>query len=271
MKPPDSVELLNTSLTLGRFRAALFDFDGTLSLLREGWAGVMAELGLRYRGISSAEARTEFEAEMLRLSGKPSIFQMRRLAELIRAAGRESPTPEQLLEQFLQNLFEIREERCRTLDRAERSAADWCVAGSHELLESLKQRGVALYLASGTDLHYVRQELAMLGLAEYFEDRVFAPADNTPDFHKSQVVQMMLERHRIAGEQLIGFGDGYSETVEVKRVGGVTVGLATQEAGTLGVNSLKRQMLIELRADMILADYRPVDQLAGWLFGDNAR
>ena len=38
------IEILNPRFRRGPFRAALFDFDGTLSLIREGWARVMAEL-----------------------------------------------------------------------------------------------------------------------------------------------------------------------------------------------------------------------------------
>src|SRR5205823_13211692 len=37
-------ELLRPDLPRGRFRAAVFDFDGTLSLLREGWPRVMTAL-----------------------------------------------------------------------------------------------------------------------------------------------------------------------------------------------------------------------------------
>ena len=39
MTPP--AEILNPHVRRGPFRAALFDFDGTLSLIREGWPRVM--------------------------------------------------------------------------------------------------------------------------------------------------------------------------------------------------------------------------------------
>ena len=37
----DEIEVLRPDLRRGRFRSVLFDFDGTLSLIREGWPQVM--------------------------------------------------------------------------------------------------------------------------------------------------------------------------------------------------------------------------------------
>ena len=41
MYPGDEIEVLRPELPRGRFRSVLFDFDGTLSLIREGWPQVM--------------------------------------------------------------------------------------------------------------------------------------------------------------------------------------------------------------------------------------
>ena len=43
MTDPD-FEILRPDLPRGRFKAVLFDFDGTLSLLREGWPRVMVPM-----------------------------------------------------------------------------------------------------------------------------------------------------------------------------------------------------------------------------------
>ena len=37
----EEIEILRPDLPRGRFRSVLFDFDGTLSLIREGWPQVM--------------------------------------------------------------------------------------------------------------------------------------------------------------------------------------------------------------------------------------
>ena len=46
MPLPPNVELVNPGVRRGPFRVALFDFDGTLSLIREGWPRVMVGLML---------------------------------------------------------------------------------------------------------------------------------------------------------------------------------------------------------------------------------
>lgn len=265
-------EVVNPHVRRGRFRAAVFDFDGTLSLVREGWSAVMANLGLdllRERNLPIEPGALELlEEEMLRLSGKPSIFQMRRLAEITVDRGRESPDPELLLAEFLRRLFAtVGPRKDRLAEKLDPPAA-WAVRGSHAILDNLRDRGVTLYLASGTDYDYVLQEAELLDLTRYFGTHVYAPADNTPNFSKRDVMAMILREQGIAGEELLGFGDGYSETVEVKRAGGVAVGLATVEAGVPGINRMKRDILIELGADVVIADYREQERLVPWMFGE---
>lgn len=265
-------EVVNPHVRRGRFRAAVFDFDGTLSLVREGWAAVMANLGLdlfRERQLAIEPSTLELlEEEMLRLSGKPSIFQMRRLAEIVGERGGEAPDPDSLLAEFLRRLFATVGHRKDRLTARLDPPAAWAVTGAHAVLDNLQRRGVALYLASGTDHDYVLQEAELLDLTRYFGKHIYAPADNTPNFAKRDVMAMILRDHGVAGEELLGFGDGYSETVEVKRVGGVAVGLATVEAGVPGLNRMKRDILIELGADVVIADYAEQEQLVAWLFAD---
>jgi phosphoglycolate phosphatase-like HAD superfamily hydrolase len=247
-------------------RAALFDFDGTLSLLREGWAGIMADLGLdllRDQRIAvEAADRGHLEDRMLRLSGKPSIYQMRRLAEEVAARGGTPGDPDDYLAEFHRRLFEKVTSRIDDLASGRVLPSAWTVPGSHELLEALRFRGVPLYLASGTDLAHVRRELGLLDLAEFFGTRVYAPTDDTPNFHKRDVVELIVRAH---GGPPVGVGDGYAETVEVKRAGGVVVGVASREAGDPGLNDLKQAMLLELGADKIVPHYEPVAQLLEWL------
>ena len=35
------IEIIKNEVELGKFKAAVFDFDGTISLIREGWQQVM--------------------------------------------------------------------------------------------------------------------------------------------------------------------------------------------------------------------------------------
>ncbi len=261
---PDSIELLRPDLPHGHFRAAVFDFDGTVSLLREGWSRLMAEIGLEHLG---DETSLEYlEREMLLLSGKPSIHQMRRLAEIVRERTGNSPDPETMLAVFLKGLISLSAARQERIVSGADHPAAWTVRGTLSLLENLRRRGVTLLLASGTDVDFVKRECEILGVAAFFGERIHGPADNSPDFSKRTVIEGFLKELDLPGTALLGFGDGYSETVEIKRAGGTMIGVASAEVGVPGLNDMKRTMLIELGADIIVGDYAHGDELLDWLF-----
>jgi hypothetical protein len=58
--------------------------------------------------------------------------------------------------------------------------------------------------------------------------------------------------------------------VEVKAAGGRVVGVASVEPGLGGLNTLKRAMLIELGADVIVPDFTAREQLLQWLFATDS-
>jgi phosphoglycolate phosphatase len=264
------LEIVNPHARRGPVRAVVFDFDGTVSLIREGWAGIMADIGLELLRDQNLvrepepDLRLNLEDQMLRLSGKPSIFQMRRLAEVVAARGGTPGDPEAYLAEFLRRLFAVADSRKADLASGRVPPQAWTVPGTHALLDELRRRGVALTLASGTEIAHVREEAELLGLTSYFGEHVYAPAGNLTAFTKGDVIRRIAAAHG----NLVGFGDGYSETVEVKAARGVAIGVASVEFGCQGVNPLKRAMLIELGADAIVPDFAQHGELVAWLFGE---
>src|SRR5689334_6192376 len=88
----EEIEVLNPDLPRGRFRSVLFDFDGTLSLIREGWPQVMIPMMvgvLRDTGTGESEAdlTTAVEDFVMRLNGRQTIYQMIQLADEVRRRG----------------------------------------------------------------------------------------------------------------------------------------------------------------------------------------
>ncbi|MDZ4783566.1 MAG: HAD family hydrolase, partial [Planctomycetia bacterium] len=53
----------------------------------------------------------------------------------------------------------------------------------------------------------------------------------------------------------------FVEIEEIRRVGGLAVGVASEEESREGVNEWKRQRLIRAGADVIIGDYRCLDEL----------
>ena len=85
------IEVLRSVPTNG-IRVALLDFDGTLSLIRQGWQEVMVTYMMEVLGDHSPDESSEellklIEKFVSELTGKQTIYQMLRLAEEVRVRG----------------------------------------------------------------------------------------------------------------------------------------------------------------------------------------
>src|SRR6516165_3946803 len=183
------IEVLRPDLPRGRFRFALFDFDGTLSLIREGWPQVMIPMMvevLRETGTSESEAELAMAVEefVMRLNGRQTIYQMIQLADEVRRRGGRPLNPVEYKHRYHTLLMERIHSRIEVLAQKTARPTEWTVPGSHEFLEILKSRGLTLYLASGTDLKYVRHEAELLDLTRYFGDHVYGALDDYQNFSK---------------------------------------------------------------------------------------
>jgi len=92
--PGTQIEIIHEDIERGYIRHALFDFDGTLSLIREGWQGVMipmmVEILQKTPQAESEEELTHVVTEYVeRLTGKQTIYQMFQLCEEIQKRGGE--------------------------------------------------------------------------------------------------------------------------------------------------------------------------------------
>lgn len=260
------IEVLRTDLPRGRFRAVLFDFDGTLSLIRRNWQNVMIPMMAdELQATGTPETREELLAHVeefvMRLNGRQTIYQMMQLADEVRARGGRPLEPIAYKHRYHELLWAQIEDRVAGLREGRHQPDDWTVPHSRSLLDALRGRGLALYLASGTDLKYVRDELAVLRLDHYFHPHVYGALDNYEDFSKAKIVRQILHDAGVNGEGLLGFGDGFVEIEEIRRAGGVAIGVASEEETRSGVNAWKRQRLIRAGADVIIGDYGCLDEL----------
>ncbi len=267
----EEIEIVNPHLPRGRFRSVLFDFDGTLSLIREGWPQIMipmmvAELRLTPTRETDSELLGKVEDFVMRLNGRQTIYQMIQLADEVQARGGSPLEPLQYKHRYHELLMKRIGSRLQSLESGAARADQWLLPGSIELLELLRARGVTLYLASGTDLAFVRREAELLGLTPFFGTHIYGALDDYRNFSKKLVIERLLQESGLRGEELLGFGDGFVEIEEVKRVGGVAIGVASDEVRRSGVNAWKRQRLIEAGADLIVPEYRRAHELVAWLF-----
>ncbi len=79
------------------------------------------------------------------------------------------------------------------------------------------------------------------------------------------IIERILRENVLHGEELLGFGDGFVEIEEIKRVGGVAVAVASDEANRRGVHAWKRDRLMRAGADIVIPEYRRHEQRRTYL------
>ncbi len=265
------IEIICRGASAGKARVAIFDFDGTLSLIRSGWMDVMLPLcieQLTATNSSESEAQLKDVAEefISRLTGKETIYQMMALADAVRERGGVPLEPITYKKMYLERLSQKIAGRLESLRKNQNQPEKYMVPGSRQLLESLAAKGMRLYLASGTDDPNVKEEAQLLKLSHYFEGRIYGAQDDLQSFSKALLVQQILTKTDMHANELVVFGDGYVEIEEVKKVGGTTVGVATAEPDCLYIDGWKRKRLIKAGADFIIPNYLELGNILDTIF-----
>ncbi|MBI2193805.1 MAG: HAD family hydrolase [Planctomycetes bacterium] len=272
--PGTRIEIIRTPASRGRYEHVLFDFDGTLSLIREGWPEVMVPMMVEI--LQATGTRESFEELrqitmdfVMRLTGKQTLYQMIHLREEVVRRGGQPLDPLEYKRQYHDRLMAHIASRREALASGRGHPDDFLVPGCRDLLAHLVERGMRCYLASGTDENYVLEEAGLLGLTSFFEGRIFGAKADVRDFSKAMVIERILKENRIPGDRLLGFGDGYVEIENIKAAGGAAVAVASDEAGRSGrPDPWKRHRLVGIGADLVIPDFQEQARLVSWLMGD---
>jgi len=124
------------------------------------------------------------------------------------------------------------------------------------LLTRLREAGITLYLASGTDEDDVKNEAAIMGYKDLFNGGIFGSVGDVTKEAKKMVLDRILNTiGDSASGELVTFGDGPVEIRETHKRGGITVGVASNEQRRFGLNESKRTRLIKAGADVIVPDF----------------
>jgi len=264
------LENVSPGVSARNARVVLFDFDGTLSLIRSGWMDVMVPMMVEIladlkTGETQEQLRSMVEDFVWKLTGKETIYQMIALADAIEARGGKPVDALVYKKMYLNRLWQKIESRVESLRQGLADPEQYMVPGARALLEELKTRGLTMYLASGTDEMYLKEEARLLGITGYFGGGVYGALDDY-SFSKAILIQRILSTAEFSGQQILVFGDGYVEIEEVKNVGGVAVGVASEEPDCMRVDEWKRKRLIGVGADYIVPNFLCREELFSSLF-----
>lgn len=275
------IEIINPHLQLGQIRHAVFDHDGTISTLRQGWESIMEPVMIHAIFGDYYQQATEEEYHKVagqvrdyidKSTGIQTIIQMQDLAEMVREFG--FVPAEKVLDArgykaiYNEALMEKIRKRLERLEKGELDVSDYTLKGAVDFLNALHQRGVRLYLASGTDEEDVIHEAQVLGYAHLFEGGIFGAVGDITKFSKKMVIDRIIREHGLSGPQLAVFGDGPVELREARKRDGIAVGIASDEIRRYELNLEKRTRLVKAGADILIPDYSQGKRLIQYLFAE---
>lgn len=251
----------------------IFDHDGTISTLRQGWERIMepmmikAILGPSYSTADDSlynMVGTHVRDFIDKSTGIQTLVQMHSLVKMVREFG--CVPEDEILDEhgykkiYNDELVQLVQSRIAKLKRGELDVQDYTLKNAVDLLQKVSKSGAKLYLASGTDEQDVIAEANALGYADLFEGRIFGAVGDMTKEAKRMVLDRILNEIGHA-KGLVTFGDGPVEIRETHKRGGFTIGVASDEVRRFGINHAKRSRLIRAGADMILPDFSQLHQL----------
>ena len=250
-------------------RAAVCDFDGTFSTLRCGWEQVMAPLMeemIAGGGQPDETIHRRVAAYIDDSTGVQTIFQMRWLAEQVKQAGHATPERDAwwYKEEYNRRLMQRVRLRLQRLENGLDKPERYLIRGSISFLRTLRENGVELYLASGTDHRDVVREAKALGIDTWFTQIQDAP-ERLISSPKEAAVRSLLEGKGFSSRSLLVVGDGKVEISLGVDCGAYTLGIASDEQRLHGVNETKRARLVKAGADAIAGDFENLPELLSWL------
>jgi len=166
--------------------------------------------------------------------------------------------------EYNRRLMENIRMRLDRLNSGEVQREEYLMQGSEAFLKALCEKGVKLYVASGTDHPDVCKEAEALGLTKYFTAIAGAPVMQE-NCSKEKVIAQLMENEGLRGDEFAVVGDGKVEIMLGREAGARTIGLASDEDKRFGINEIKRQRLIKAGADVITGDFNDLNAILNFL------
>jgi rfaE bifunctional protein kinase chain/domain len=277
--PGTKIEICNHAIEghTNRIKHIVFDHDGTLSILRQGWEPIMENIMID--AISGGKELDRRLSERIRMrvteyigisTGIQTILQMDKLVDLVKEFKLVSES--EVKDKFgyksiyLKQLMSTVNDRLRDVRDGKIEKEKYQIRGAENFLRKLAKMGIQLYLTSGTDEKNVIYEAGILEYAELFNGKIYGSVDDVKKYSKKMVIESIVKKNRLKEFEFAVIGDGPVEIREGKKKAGITIGVASDEKKGYELNSNKRTKLIKAGADIIIPDFSEYQTLLSYLF-----
>ncbi|MBK5262645.1 MAG: HAD family hydrolase [Peptostreptococcaceae bacterium] len=265
-------------------KICIFDHDGTISVLRQGWEDIMIKTMIEIISGDKLQTLTKEELKKItkqsqdlidKTTGVQTIIQMKELVKLVELS--KYVERENILDPFSykkiynDKLLEKVAIRRKKLANGELEIEDVTIKDSVKTLKRFVEVGSKVYLASGTDVTDVIEEAEALGYAKFFTGGINGSEGNITLDPKRKVIKNIIKEIEDSKDIKVGecvvFGDGPVEMREAKKHGLIAIGIISDETRRWGKNLSKRERLILGGADILIPDFSCFSQISkilGW-------
>lgn len=252
---------------------AIFDHDGTLSVIRRGWESVMSDFMYEelshvvdFQKNTALELKEKIQEFINQTTGIRTLEQMDGLIEMLKKYSQNSTTPIKsryaYKQCYLKALMNRVNANISKIKNNKNITDDFLIKGSVAFLKALSLNLNEIYLASGTDEIDVQNEANVLGLAKFFNGGIYGAKDELDYDIKAFVIEQISNNiGRKNMKNAVVIGDGPVEIREGRKWGALTIGVASNEDKLAGVNRQKKERLIKARAHIIIGDYQVSDKI----------
>jgi phosphoglycolate phosphatase-like HAD superfamily hydrolase len=268
-----SIEIVQRKFPQKHPKVAMFDFDGTVGLLRAGWHDVLVSFHTHVlkdtpkgKNMDEKSISNLIKKYIETNIGKPPVYQSYSLVETVIELDGKPLAAEEYNAIYSQRLSALCEPRRESLRKGIANPNDFIVVGIVRMLAMLRSRNIKIYMASGTEENYIKEDVKLLRIDNFFDGGVYGSQPDPTAFSKKTMVEKILNENKIDNCELLGIGDGATEIKAVQEVGGFNIGVASDENGKPIIDSWKRRQLITAGADWIIPNYSDVNQLESRLF-----
>lgn len=250
-----------------KFTLAAIDFDGTMSLIRIGWQQVMH--GVMKSALQQYHPRPDRIDDDIRTyiahsTGQPSIIQMAWIDEQMMLFGGPQRGAQFYLDQFSNGMKHQIDARIASITD-DTTADSFMINGARQFLFTLARRNIHIALVSGTEQSHLIRESAALRIDSFFDAGIYGPGSHAPNFTKHDAIARLITEYNVPPGGLLSVGDGPVEIKAGKALDGYSLAVASDEHGG-GLDADKRQHLIDVGADAVIANFEHLDTLSHVLF-----
>lgn len=257
---------------ISRVKCIILDYDGTLTTLRKGWNVIL----------------TDYAKSKINPYNRPCDLIDDRILHLTTHAG--GTTPRQLVKRLMdiiEELGHISKEEIGTIEHYAKDYADhfqekindrlenfsnesesYVIESVRPMLDFIQSRETINYIVTGSCETAVTNELKLLGMDSFFV-KVYGATLEMEGNLKLDAMNEIISRHGLNKDEVLIIGDGSTEMRAARDLGLPSIGIASNEDEG-GLCQKKRQLLIDLGAHAIIADYTGFQNVWEWLHNETS-